>query len=115
MTTQADGTTNAAVATLSPPLQRFRVAAFVTGIGLLGLVVAMVIRYGFGNAGPSAVYSPVHGVIYMVYMAFTIDLAIKARWSIKGAALVLLAGCVPFVSFIAERKVTHRVRAGQSL
>ncbi|MGH3518154.1 MAG: DUF3817 domain-containing protein [Haloechinothrix sp.] len=116
MTTQADDTTDTGAATrLAGPLQRFRVAAFVTGFGLLGLLVVMVIRYGFGNPAPSAVYSPIHGVVYMIYMALTIDLAIKARWSIKGAVLVLLAGCVPFVSFIAERSVTHRVKAGQTL
>jgi integral membrane protein len=97
------------------PLQRFRVAAMVTGVGLLGMLVVMVIRYGFGNATPSAVYSPIHGVVYMVYMAMVADLAIKARWSVKGSLLVLLAGCIPFVSFLAERKVTRRVRAGLSV
>lgn len=97
--------------TLRASLRRFRVSAVVTGIGLLGLVVVMVIRYGFGNATPSAIYSPIHGAVYMVYMALAIDLALKARWTIWGTAAVLLAGCVPFVSFIAERKVTHRVQA----
>jgi hypothetical protein len=28
---------------------------------------------------------------------------------------VLLAGCVPFVSFLVERRVTHRVKAGRKL
>ncbi|MPY80128.1 MAG: DUF3817 domain-containing protein [Actinophytocola sp.] len=97
--------------TLRAPLRRFRAAAVATGIGLLLLVVAMIIRYGFGNATPSAIYSPIHGVIYMVYLALAIDLAIKARWTLWGTAAVLLAGCVPFVSFVAERKVTHQVQA----
>jgi integral membrane protein len=43
----------------------------------------------------------------------SVDLAIKARWSIKGTVLVLLAGTIPFLSFVAERRVTHRVGAGQ--
>jgi hypothetical protein len=38
---------------------------------------------------------------------------LRARWSAKGTALVLLAGTVPFLSFVAERKVTHRMRAGE--
>ena len=29
--------------------------------------------------------------------------------------VVLLAGCVPFVSFLVERRVTHKVKAGQKL
>nr|WP_243859836.1 DUF3817 domain-containing protein [Amycolatopsis arida] len=96
-------------------LTRFRVAAYVTGVGLLGLCAVMVIRYGFDNPTPSAVYSPIHGVLYMIYLVLTVDLAIKARWSVKGAVLVLLAGCVPLVSFVAERAVTRRVLAGRKL
>lgn len=113
MTTRTDESTPTAV--LRGPLSRFRIAAYVTGVGLLGLVFVMVLRYGFGNPDPSAVYSPIHGVVYMVYLVLTVDLAIKARWSVWGTVGVLLAGCVPFVSFVVERKVTNRVRAGQKL
>lgn len=97
---------------LRAPLLRFRIAAIVTGIGLLVLVAAMVIRYGYDNPTPSQVYSPIHGALYLIYLALAIDLGIKARWSVKGIVLVLLAGCVPFVSFVAERVVTQRVHAG---
>ncbi|WP_020671747.1 DUF3817 domain-containing protein [Amycolatopsis nigrescens] len=100
---------------LSGSLLRFRVAAYVTGVGLLGLCFVMVLSYGFDNPGPSAVYSPIHGVLYMIYLVVTIDLAIKARWAIKKTVLVLLAGCVPLVSFAVERWVTAKVRAGQKL
>ncbi|MFD9958977.1 DUF3817 domain-containing protein [Amycolatopsis sp. NPDC058986] len=112
--TDADAARTGAPA-LSGPLLRFRVSAYVTGIGLLGLCFVMVLRYGFALPEPSAIYSPIHGVLYMIYLVLTIDLAIKARFSIKGTVLVLLAGCVPFVSFLVERRVTHRVQAGQKL
>ncbi|SFB46280.1 integral membrane protein [Amycolatopsis marina] len=113
MTTRTDESTPTSA--LRGPLSRFRIAAYVTGVGLLGLVVVMVWRYAFGNPGPSAVYSPIHGVVYMVYLVLTVDLAIKARWSVKGTVGVLLAGCVPFVSFVVERAVTRRVQAGQKI
>src|SRR5690606_11795252 len=96
-------------------LKRFRVAAIAPGIGLLILVTVMVIRYGGGTPTPSQVWSPMPGAPYMICIALAVGLAIKARGSIKGILLVLLAGCVPFVSFIAERKVTHRVLAGRSI
>ena len=103
------------VETLRGPLKRFRAAAYVTGVGLLALCAVMVVRYGFGNAHPSEVYSPIHGAIYMVYVALTIDLAIKARWSVKAAIGVLLAGCVPFLSFAVERIVTRKTQAGERI
>lgn len=113
-TDRADDTATAP-ARLRGALTRFRAAAVVTGIGLLGLCAVMIVRYGFDNATPSAVYSPIHGVIYMVYLVVAVDLALKARWSVKGTVGVLLAGCVPFLSFYVERKVTERVRAGRKL
>jgi integral membrane protein len=100
---------------LRGPLTRFRVAAYLTGVGLLGLCLVMVLRYGFDNPEPSAIYSPIHGVVYMIYLVLAVDLAIKARWSVKGTVLVLLAGCVPFVSFLVERSVTRRVQEGRKI
>lgn len=100
---------------LKGALLRFRIAAILTGIGLLVLVVVMIIRLGYDNAAPSQVWSPIHGALYLVYLALAVDLGIKARWSVKGIVLVLVAGCVPFVSFVAERIVTQRVLAGRPL
>ncbi|OLT42742.1 hypothetical protein BJF85_22060 [Saccharomonospora sp. CUA-673] len=114
-TTATTTTTGQAPEGLRGPLKRFRIAAFATGVGLLGMLVVMVIRYGFGNAAPSAVYSPIHGVVYMFYLVLAVDLALKARWSVKGTVGVLLAGCVPFLSFWVERKVTQRVIDGRKV
>jgi integral membrane protein len=43
----------------------------------------------------------------MVYLAATFDLSRRADWPLKRMLLVMLAGTVPFVSFYAERRVTH--------
>ena len=59
---------------------RFRIASIVEGIALLVLVAIMVMRYGvYGGEGLftstsatwdqiSSVWSPIHGLIYMVYV-----------------------------------------------
>ncbi|GAA1354700.1 DUF3817 domain-containing protein [Saccharothrix algeriensis] len=100
---------------MSGALSRFRFMAYVVGVGLLALVLAMLLKYLGGNPGPMAVVGPVHGFLYAVYLVLTVDLALKARWSLKGTALVLLAGTIPFVSFYAERKVVESVRAERAL
>ncbi|WP_433263482.1 DUF3817 domain-containing protein [Actinosynnema sp. CS-041913] len=100
---------------MSGALGRFRFMAYVVGVGLLGLVVAMFVKYLGDNAGMMAVVGPVHGFLYAIYLVITVDLALKARWSLKGTALVLLAGTIPFVSFYAERKVVESVRAERAL
>lgn len=97
-------------------LRRYRVMAHVVGVMLLVLVaVAMPLKYAADVPEVSAVVSPVHGFLYIVYLVAAFDLARKSRWTAKGTVLVLLAGVVPFLSFWAERRVTTRVRAGQPL
>jgi len=60
---------------------------------------------------PPRLVGPAHGFLYMVYLVLAADLARRARWKLPFTVLVLLAGTVPFLSFVAERVVTRRVRA----
>ncbi|MGW5050233.1 DUF3817 domain-containing protein [Actinokineospora sp. NPDC004072] len=96
-------------------LARYRVLAYVVGVGLLALVAAMVLKYAFDSASAVAIVGPAHGFLYAVYLVVAFDLALKARWSVKGTLWVLLAGMIPFVSFIVERSVTRKVRAGEKV
>ena len=95
--------------------KRYRVAAFVVGWGLLILVAAMVLKYGFGIGGAVAVWGPIHGALFVVYVIIAFDLAYKDRWSPLGTIWVLVAGTIPFVSFIAERQVQRKVLARQKM
>ncbi|MEU3270741.1 DUF3817 domain-containing protein [Saccharomonospora sp. NPDC006951] len=114
--TDSDDTTVApAPVSLKGPLLRFRVLAYLTGVGLLGLTLAFVLKYAFDAPGMMGWIGVTHGGLYMVYLVVAVDLALKARWSIKGTVAVLLAGTIPFLSFVAERKVTQRVQAGKKL
>lgn len=96
-------------------LGRYRVIAYVVGCGLLLLCVATVLDWGFHEPALATVVGPLHGVLYMVYLGLATDLALKARWSLVGTLLVLVSGTIPFLSFVAERQVTRRVREGRGL
>jgi integral membrane protein len=96
-------------------LRNYRIAAWVTGIGLVVLVfVAMPLKYFFGQPQLVAIVGVGHGFLYMAYIVCTLLLAERARWKPLDALLILLAGTVPLVSFVAERRVTARVRAGRT-
>ena len=95
-------------------LVRYRVMAYVVGVLLIVLVlVAVPLKYFADTPGPVAVVGTAHGFLYAVYLLTAFDLALRARWSAKGTVLVLLAGTIPFLSFVAERVVTRRTRAGE--
>ena len=93
-------------------LNAYRVMAYITGTGLLVLVlIAMPIKYIGGNGTPTAIVGALHGFLYMGYVVCSLVLAERCRWTPVRAVLVALAGTIPFVSFYAERKVTGWVRA----
>ena len=87
-------------------LAAYRAAAVVTGVGLLVLVlVAMPLRYLGDDPTLSTLYSPIHGAIFMVYVVVVVWVAARRGWSPAKALLVILAGAVPFASFVVERRV----------
>jgi integral membrane protein len=53
----------------------------------------------------------VHGFVYMVYLVTVIDLASRMKWSWTRGLLVALAGTIPFLSFVAEHRITRETRA----
>jgi integral membrane protein len=88
------------------------VIAYVVGVVLLILVlVAMPVKYIGGDPSLVALVGPVHGFLYMVYLVLTFDLGRRAGWPLTRMALVMLAGTVPFLSFVAERVVSRQLRA----
>lgn len=97
-------------------LLRYRVMAYITGTMLvLLLFVAVPIDVWGDEHGPVAVIGTAHGFLYAVYLLAAFDLALRARFRAVSTLLVLLAGTVPLVSFVAERLVTRRLRAGQAV
>ncbi|HEX3003073.1 MAG TPA: DUF3817 domain-containing protein [Angustibacter sp.] len=89
-------------------LTRFKIMAFVVGVGLLILCLEMVLHYGFDNDALTW-WSPIHGVLYMLYLVATADLGLKVKWPLTKMLGVALAGVVPFFSFVMERKVAREV------
>ena len=92
---------------MSGALRRYEVMAVVVSIALFVLLFGMLLRYGFGNEHFSEVYSPVHGALYMVYLVAVADLSRRAGWSLARTVGVMVAGAVPVVSYLVERRVVH--------
>ena len=92
-------------------LARYRVFAYITGV-LLAFMTVVGLPYRYFFDGDAAWYSigwMLHGWVYVAYVATALDLVFRLRWSLLRALGVVLAGTIPFMSFVAERKVTHAV------
>jgi integral membrane protein len=93
-------------------LQRYRVIANIVGVVLVVFIlIAVPLRYLGGEPRLSETISPIHGFLYLVYLATTVDLARRADWSALRTLGVMLAGTVPFLSFVVERRTTRHLRA----
>jgi integral membrane protein len=92
---------------------RYRFMAYFTGVMLLLLCVAIYLKYGPAqNEKPVEIFGAIHGYGYLVYLVVAADLAWRARWSLVKTVLVLLAGTIPFMSFVAERVATRGLEPG---
>lgn len=102
---------------------RFRIASIVEGIALLVLVAIMVMRYGvYGGEGLftstshtwdqiSEIWSPIHGLIYMIYVVLAFDLWMKMRWGLPRMLLLMFFGVIPVLSFFGERWTAQKVES----
>lgn len=110
----------------------YKVSSIITGIFLLGLVVMMVCRYGFGvdielggasggialtdkdaitGVNMSILLLSVHGWLYVLYLACDFVLWRTVRWSFLRFLWIAMGGIIPFLSFFFERQVPRDVEA----
>ena len=90
-------------------LTRYRVLAYATGVFLLLLTLNLVLKYVLhtGHLGPWL--AMVHGWLYLAYVIVAVDLWFRTRLPVLPMVLVVAAGTVPFMSFVAERWVHAQV------
>ncbi len=108
------GTTPAVKSKIPGALKRYRIMAFTTGTVLVLGAIALVMQKVFDVAHmdlPNAILWVAHGYLFLVYVITTLQLGLRLRWSIIRLALVMVAGTIPTMSFVAEHFVTRDVRA----
>ncbi len=91
----------------------YRTMAFVVGTVLLVLTVLLIWVRALGNPEPAFYVAAwtAHGYIFPVYVISTFLLSIKLKWPFGKTILIMLAGTVPAMSFITERRVAKEVAA----
>lgn len=93
---------------LAKALTLFKVAAILAGVAMFVLITEMILKYGFQNAALSW-WSPVHGFIFMGFIAATVNLGFKVGWSLPRMVGMVLLSCIPVVAFVLEHRVAQEV------
>jgi integral membrane protein len=96
-------------------LARYRFMAFTTGVVLIAGTTALIMKVsGVPHMEPETGYLWVaHGWLYLTYVIVTAMLGFRLRWPLPRYALVMLAGTIPTMSFVAEHFVTRAARAAE--
>lgn len=90
---------------------RYRVLANVVGTFLLLLCVGVIVKYGPPrNETIVSIVGPIHGFLYIVYLATAFDLYRRTRWPLVRMVAMVAAGLVPFLAFVIERRIVRDLR-----
>lgn len=97
----------------------YRVLAMIVGVLLtVGTFVALPLKYFAPDGSATQQFGEslwplwvAHGWIYLVYLVVAFLLARRAKWSLLFTGLMLLAGTVPILIFVVERRVARQIQA----
>jgi integral membrane protein len=97
----------------------YRVLAMIVGVLLtVGTFVALPLKYFTPEGSAAQQFGEslwplwvAHGWIYMAYLVVAFLLARRAKWSLPFTVLMLLAGTVPILIFVVERRVARVIAA----
>lgn len=87
--------------------------AFWEGVSTVVLFgIAMPLKYLAGQPEAVTYVGWVHGLLFMLYVAFLALAAYRLRWPIKRVGLFFLASLVPLAPFFVERSLRKETVAG---
>jgi len=88
-------------------LARFKFIAYLAGVVLILFTIEITLKYSGILEIPW--FAQLHGIVYMVYVVIAFEMSRKAKLSLRETFLVLIAGTIPVMSFVAESRIRRRV------
>jgi integral membrane protein len=86
----------------------YRVMAYVTGVILIVLCLFAIAQPFTNDEAIVNVIGTVHGLLYIGYLIVSYPLTRRLRLPLWPTIAVLLAGTIPVLTFVVERRITHR-------
>ena len=88
----------------------YRVTAFLEGVSyILLLFVAVPIKYLLNEALYVKVLGMPHGILFILYILFSIIAKIKYNWSFRKFLVISISSLVPFGTFYIDKKYLKKL------
>jgi len=96
------------VARLRLNVTLYRVMAYVTGVILIVLCVFAIAELFTNDEAIVSAIGTAHGLLYIMYLIVSYPLTRRLRLPVWPTVAVLLAGTIPVMTFVVERRISHR-------
>ena len=92
---------------------RLRIIGLLEGISLLLLLlVAVPMKYIWGNPAGSELVGPIHGVLFLLFVFNTLSVGIEQQWVFRRTTWKVLLACVlPFGTFYIDRTILKKIKS----
>jgi integral membrane protein len=70
--------------------------------------VATALKYSDKGEAGVQVLGPIHGMLFLAYVALALILRPETRWSPRTTALILLGAVLPFGGYVVDRWLARR-------
>jgi integral membrane protein len=81
----------------------FRVVAFAEACSWLGLLIGMYLKYVSKTTDDGVhIFGPIHGTIFLAYIAVTLTARSRFGWSLRTTAVALISSIPPFATAVFE-------------
>ena len=94
-------------------LRQFAWVAFAEAGSFILLLAAMVFKHGFDMDRGVAVIGPIHGVLFMAYIAGVMLVRGPANWSWARTGKMIAAGIMPIAGFFVGERIIRDLRPAQ--
>ncbi|MDQ3654753.1 MAG: DUF3817 domain-containing protein [Chloroflexota bacterium] len=96
-------------------LKALMIVAFAEAISWLGLLLGMVLKYGFDNERGVSLMGPIHGMLFVVFVGLLLITQYQERWPIGRTVLSFVESIPPFTGFLLGKQLLDDVRQKEAV
>ena len=90
----------------------YRLTAFLEGVSyILLLLIAVPIKYLLNEALFVKILGMPHGILFILYILFSIIAKIKYNWNFRKFLVISIASLVPFGTFYIDKKYLTKLNS----
>jgi integral membrane protein len=91
-------------------LRNFRYVALTEATTFLALLVASVVKNTGGSEVGVQILGPIHGLLFIAYVAIALQLRGPEGWTTKQTAWILIGAVLPFGGYVVDWWLLRRER-----